>query len=624
MRLNRQAAKRWISFQTTLILFGLGLLCWFVPSAWGANLDFTRIKSQLVSIESHPLARQASQIYQKLLPAWDSHRSPPELYVADVNEEILALSLQDGGILLSTAAIKLCLNAGPNGNSFLAFVLAHELAHQKSNDLLHLQLMAFAGSQLSPGLDQMIPNQNLDHADKIEELEFKADSDGIVMMMLTGYDPMAILSDERFFRLWVNRKWSNLCDKNSYSSADICQQIKTRVLKTRSRIDEILSQTVLFTLGIQAFVLGDYPQARNLFNQFAHYFPSSAVHKNIGLSYLRDIAHHLVKSDQSILSVYQFPMILESDLKNLSLIPQQAAIRRSQPLNPNMVKILAENAVNAFNKAFDISSNDKEIPLYLSIAYLFADNLPMAQGVLLGQYVPKYGHDAYSDTVLAALAMKERKWEEARKILTARWQQLNHANKTGFMNERHLLIIIQENLSLLYLQLKQKSVATDMWKQTVDKARKNSDGFLFQYALRKTTGTNQTETYESFASPGLKVGQYIRDVKKNLYKLKHTPSFSLSKFELYYFDDALSMLIDDNKRIFGIWQEGKINQELTQLLKGTSEDRLLKTFGLPQRFLSTHQGYYFAYDQQRLAFYLEKGVITGWFQYPSFTSLRNI
>ena len=125
MRLNRQAAKRWISFQTTLTLFGLGLLCWFVPSAWGANLDFARIKSQLVSPESHPLARQASQIYQKLLPAWDSHRSPPELYVADVNEEILALSLQDGGILLSTAAIKLCLNAGPNGNSFLAFVLAH-------------------------------------------------------------------------------------------------------------------------------------------------------------------------------------------------------------------------------------------------------------------------------------------------------------------------------------------------------------------------------------------------------------------------------------------------------------------------------------------------------------------
>ena len=624
MTLSRQAAKRWILFQPMLKLFGLGVLCWFVPSAWGANLDFTRIKSQLVSIESHPLARQAFQIYQSLLPAWDSHRTPPELYVADVNEEILALSLQDGSILLSTAAIKLCLNSGLNGRSFLAFVLAHELAHQKSNDLLHLQLRAFAGSQVPPGLDKIVPDQNINNADKIEELEFKADSDGIVMMMLTGYDPMAILSDERFFRLWVNHKWSNLCDKNSYSSADICQKIKARVLKTRLRIDEIISQTVFFKLGIQAFVLGDYPQARNLFNQFAHYFPSSAVHKNIGLSYLRDIASHLVKSDKSILSAYQFPMILESDLKNLSLIPQQAAIQRSQPLNPNAVKILAENAVNAFNKAFTISSNDKEIPLYLSIAYLFADNLPMAQGVLLGQYVPKYGHDAYSDTVLAALAIKERKWEEARKILTARWQQLNHSNKTGFLNERHMLIITQENLSLLYLQLKQKSMATDMWRQTVDKARKNSDGFLFQYALRKTTGNDQTEPYESFASPTLKVGQHIPNVKKNLYKLKYKPSFSLSRFEFYYFDDALNILIDNNNRIFSIWQEGKISQELTHLLQGSTEERLLKTFGLPQRFLSTHQGYYFAYDQQRLAFYLEKGVITGWFQYPSFASLRNI
>ena len=141
--------------------------------------------------------------------------------------------------------------------------------------------------------------------------------------------------------------------------------------------------------------MGEFNNAYGFFEQFARYFPASAVYKNIGLSYLRELIElndsTYLGADEAILSAYKFPMRLESDLQIFSVIHERSlnfaldmVSEEEKKKRINQIKIMSEKAVNAFNRALSMKPHDKEILLYLSAAHLFADNLPMARGVLLG------------------------------------------------------------------------------------------------------------------------------------------------------------------------------------------------------------------------------------------------
>jgi Zn-dependent protease with chaperone function len=89
-----------------------------------------------------PRAARAHAIFHRLLHA--AGQKPgviPRLYIikSDPLGISVPIALPDGGIILSKGALDICYHEPARGDDRLAFVLAHELAHQLKDDFWHMQ-----------------------------------------------------------------------------------------------------------------------------------------------------------------------------------------------------------------------------------------------------------------------------------------------------------------------------------------------------------------------------------------------------------------------------------------------------------------------------------------------------
>ncbi|MFT5656876.1 MAG: hypothetical protein ACI9KN_000145 [Gammaproteobacteria bacterium] len=115
----------------------------------------------------------AERVFSQLLRGWDNSRVEPGLFVVRSEGAAWAASLADGNILLSREAIRTCLDFGQQrGEHLLAFVLAHELAHQRSDDLWHQRFFRSMRNQGKQQQDIMLDGQPLNDA-KIANIEQK-------------------------------------------------------------------------------------------------------------------------------------------------------------------------------------------------------------------------------------------------------------------------------------------------------------------------------------------------------------------------------------------------------------------------------------------------------------------
>jgi Zn-dependent protease with chaperone function len=79
---------------------------------------------------SSPQIAAAHRVFERLLRVAGSRPGVvPRLLVIE-DKSLRVIALPDGGIVLSTGAIDLCYAAADNTEDRLAFVLAHEIAHQ--------------------------------------------------------------------------------------------------------------------------------------------------------------------------------------------------------------------------------------------------------------------------------------------------------------------------------------------------------------------------------------------------------------------------------------------------------------------------------------------------------------
>ena len=168
--------------------------------------SITYWKPHTISPRHDALVQKAQSIFTVLLRAWDSSRLEPSLYVVESAAGPWAASLADGNILLSKAAIETCLNFGADrAEHLLAFILAHELAHQRADDLWHQRFFRLVGNQSPEAAKKMLRGLQLDDklVANIEQKEAQADHDGLIMMASVGYDPYQILDKKDFFTAWV-------------------------------------------------------------------------------------------------------------------------------------------------------------------------------------------------------------------------------------------------------------------------------------------------------------------------------------------------------------------------------------------------------------------------------------
>lgn len=592
-------------------------------------------KPHVIQAEADPAVAQAERVFSNLLRSWDSSRIAPSLYVVDSSAGPWAASLMDGNILLSRAAISTCQKQGEErAEHLLAFVLAHELAHQKADDLWHQKFFRLSGNQ-SPELQRkLLKGLDIDQ-DSIADLErreARADHDGLVMMATVGYDPYYITDQDDFFTAWVENIWQSSCTSgNGNGNANpmitsACEQAQTRATRSRTQLVTVANQTTLFELGLQAFIAGQWQDARGLFIGFGRDFPSRAVHSNIGLTHLAQ-ALELLAANPGLLPVagFYYPLLLDTQADAEPISGQVPTNKRGSPaiIKQQIHQHLVE-ATEYFDKAIRLQPSAREAYLYLAMSHLLDNNPFMLRGILQGKYLPQFGADPAVELFLAMTTALEDKPKQALKQFQALIQSLAQDTKPLSALPAELLTYAAHYNYAHYLAVQgQGDAAKQVWQDLAKQAQHSGQSLMFRLALNQL---NPSTPAVPANGP-----TYIRKLR-----LGDRPDFARlnreaaqqssfwhggEQFNIYRFSDGARLVLGPQQQLLAAWQRDGVASTSpslsANLALGDSADRPLKAYGVPTRRIHTIKGEYLAYDARGLAVHVVNDKVAGWFLYAA-------
>lgn len=589
--------------------------------------SITYWKPHTLSPQQNPLAAKAQNIFSVLLRAWDSSRLEPSLYVVKSSSGPWAASLADGNILLSQAAIKTCLEFGNDrADHLLAFVLAHELAHQRADDLWHQRFFRLIGNQTPESRDKMLRGLQLDTklVTNIEQKEAQADHDGLIMMSSVGFDPYQILDKKDFFTAWVENIWQNSCKVASGDKAEIeaCRQAQARALRADAQLANVATQAMLYELGVQSFVAGRYAEARRYFTAYGRDYPSRAVMSSLGLTHLAE-ALQTQKQLRELGAVKQpnfyYPLVLDS---SASATPLDSSSSNSLKRAANdyiaqqqlsQMRQQLEKAHSYFEKAMRLEPNHRKTYLLMAMAYLIDNNTFMARGVIQGKYLPRFGKDNAGALLLAMTSAVEGNNKIAQRDFQSLLKADTATNNVDFPSDLLRYTAIH-NFAATLEHNGETEKALSLWKNLATEAKKQGNGFMFRLAVAHLGSASPPSASISSALQinGMRLGDRIN--KTNNAKQSELWIEGEQHF-VYRLANGSRFVVNKEKRILSAWQDSGSPQLVPGFVLGDTADRPLKSFGIPSRRMHMLSGEYLAYDDYGIAIHIDNNKVNGWFLY---------
>ena len=596
--------------------------------------SITYWKSHTISSDEDKLVSQTHDIFSVLLRAWDSSRLDPGLYVVKSAAGPWAASLADGSILLSREAIDVCMKYGKTrGQHLLAFVLAHELAHQRADDLWHQRFFRMVGSQSPSAQQHMLRGLNTDpdQLDLLQQKEAQADHDGLILMSSVGYDPHQVIDKKDFFTEWVENIWQSSCKTNHQnpdnkaSLRTACNQAQSRALRTKLQLDTVASQAMLYQMGVQAFVSRSYDQARHYFTVYGRDYPSRAVISALAMTYIAqatEIHRALIQQGDLNQPDFYYPLILDATVKAspaVSASAKRGSTDQGRKQKKQLQQLLKQG-IKQLEKAIDLEPNHRKSYLMLASAYLLSNNTYMVRGVIQGRYLKRFDSDSSVDLILTMTRALEGDHITAHKDFQSLLAKLTLAKNT-VQQDHHT--VLPNNL-LIYsayfnsaansIYLGNHAAASQNWKQLTHSAQSAGNALLFRMALDQIRPSNSISS-NSLSTALVVDGYRIND---HLLTAKNHQSSELwiegDKFLVIRSPNGSHFIISDSGIIINAWQDTK--GSIKKLLSiGDPSDRPLKVLGLPDRQLHMLTGDYLAYDNYGLALHLNQNKVQGWFLY---------
>lgn len=586
----------------------------------------------------------SQQVFSVLLRAWDQSRIEPGLYVVKSDSGAWAASLADGNILLSKQAIETCFSFGKQrGEHLLAFVLAHELAHQRADDLWHQRFFRMIGNQSAESQKKMMAGLELDSAllTQLEQKEAQADHDGLVLMTSVGFDAYQIVNDKDFFTLWVENIWQQNCadsqtHKNNYNA---CKQAQARALRTQAQLETVATQSMLYELGVQAFVAGNYARARDYFTIYGRDYPGRAILSAIGLSYFaqaQDLQKQLnnLYADAGMKSQanFYYPMILDAQIDNADQHRpsdnKRADIKGKITHLQKQKQAIINKSISQFEKAIRLAPDYQQTYLLLASAHLLAGNSYRVRGVLQGQYIPKFGKDSAVDMLLALTVAVEGDSDQSIKELQGLLAALKNHKPESPISANILHYSVTYNLAELYRSINKTLEAKNVWLDLAQSSKKKGDTLLFRLALSHINqNKNAILTQKLPQAPtinGHRLGDNLGD---NLYVADNANKSELwidGERYLIVIDNGSRYIMQNDGRLVAAWyvdnkagNKTGTSQISDKLSVGDPADRPFKTLGIPDRRLTMTSGEYLAYDNYGLAVRISNNQVRGWFLYDN-------
>ena len=600
-------------------------------------------KPHIIDPERNQAVARAHQIFSRLLRTWDGSRIEPSLYVVRSDAGPWAASLLDGNILLSYQAIKISNSFGKaQSQDLLAFVLAHELAHQRSNDLWHYKFFRLAGSQAPAVRRQILQGvTNSKAVQTLERREAQADHDGLTIMSVVGYDPFRIVDKKDFFTQWVESIWQLPCagpgtsktGVKSYtrSYAKACNKARTRALRTRTQLKTVAVQSVLYDLGVQSYIAGRNETARRYFRAYGRDYPSRAVYNAIGLTYLAqalDLRRPLL--ERGLLKGPQFfyPLVLDASPKAQKITRTGSARKRGQSDNQTrkqrkLIKKFTTKAINYFEKARRLEPEYRNTYLLSAMAQLVKNNTYVARGVVQGELMPRFGRDMETDLLMAMINAQEGKFKESEKLFKKLLKTISDKSENNSILPRDLLTYaVHHNYAAMETARGNLKLAKKIWQDMAKKSRNNGESLLFRLALNQVNTPHHKKAAQKhdenkhLSINNRRIGDpTTRNSLSKQYSQISNFWYEGDRMKLYRYVDGSRLVLGPKKKVLGIWQGATDKNSIGDIKMGDEADRPLKVFGLPSRSISMVSGDYLAYDKLGLALLIVSGRVQGWFLY---------
>ena len=584
-------------------------------------------KTHAISATEDSVVGIAENIFSRLLRAWDNSRVEPGLYVVRSNGAAWAASLADGNILLSREAIDASFKFGrERGEHLLAFVLAHELAHQRSDDLWHQRFFRSLRSQDQENRALMLNGLPLeaDTIADIEKKEIQADHDGLIMMSTVGFDPWQVLSDRDFFTAWVESIWQAACDSGSAQSfKPACQQAKSRALRTRSQLDTVASQAAVYDLGIQAMVANDYEQARHYFTLFGREYPNRNVMSAIGVSYLSEaisIHRELITLGAVEQIDLYFPLLLDASAGVPQQSQQQSQKRSavSAQIKKMQTRLSArlKAATQFLQKAIQLDPDHRATYLSLAMVHIVENNPFLVRGVLQGRYLPRFGDDAAVVILLAMIDSLQGSFDTAENSLAKIIKRPVASQDSEVLPADVINYTAVYNLAALYRHQGRSEDVKSLWQKFAQTEKSSGNPLLFRLALKNIVSTTEVRRQTLSKAPSIK-GVRLGDRKPRDDTAHRVSELWIEgeQYHLYVYEDGARYISAGSGKVVSASQVGGMASIEGLIEIGGSADRPLKTLGLPDRRLLLSSGEYIAYDDYRLALHIVNNHVQGWFLY---------
>jgi len=552
-----------------------------------------------------PRAARAHDIFQRVLNAAGSRPGVmPRLFIVKDDSPTIPLSfaIPDGGIIISKQALDICYQDPKLGDDRLAFILAHEIAHQLKDDFWHMkffqaiELSRDKNSQDNETLKEVQAFANL--TDKVIAKELQADEEGIIYASMAGFNTSAIVSEddkvnffECFYQSLDPSQIKSITQDPNYPTP------KQRAETVKARLKQVLDKVDLFNLGLLFYQTGDYPKAINFFAEFLRFFPSREVYHNLASS------HH-----QLALKYYQewkgdelgipFKLSLAVDpLTRASEITLRGSKNPEELCNEHLEKaikyyqiaisqdpfyFLAYNnlacalimkgevykAIGTLEDTLKLNPSSPETLNNLGVAFYYAENLDKAKEHIIKANKLDSEYDAPLFN-LGKIAYEEKKETETKKY----WMS--------------------------YLKLDPASP----WAELICKTLKLDQP-------QKSVRPSSTEKEKIL---GVAAGAYEEDMPSNWKKPCRTKNISLedAPYELSIYENGL-MTISQDGQIQLIATLGWSKQKSTKGISiGSLKKDLQNTYGSPSKVQNLTQGENWIYETPRISFQLRsEGVIS--------------
>jgi tetratricopeptide (TPR) repeat protein len=572
------------------------------------RIDFWRQNYAELTPDEDPRAARAQEIFRIVLNA-AGHRSGvvPRLYILkkDPHNAPFAIAIPDGWVILSRGALDLCYRKPELGDDRLAFVLAHEIAHQLKNDFWHMMFFtaidAESGGSEESGVLKEI-REIAESTEKVLAKELQADEYGIVYASMAGFDTGSVVSEDvNFFEEWVKALDPERIEGMKADATHPTSEQRAETVKARLR--QVLEKVALFDLGVHFYQAGHFEKAAMFFEEFLRYFPSREVYHNIAACHhqLALKAYREMKGDD-----------LEIGFKlTVSVDPETRAsdigIRRrgrGETTPEERFRYHMDEAIANYETAVDHD------PSYVT-GY---DNLGCAY-ILNGEYFKAIA------TLKDAAELEPENLTTLNNLGVAFYYAENPKRAREMFEDALARDPAYEdalyNLGRLLFETDRIDEAREVWTRYLRLDGRSGWALAAAEAVGLATPEPSEAPEPAYESVlGLEVGMWEDEVPAD-WLLQSSASYDLAEypFVVNRYTNGVVTVSQDDEIIMAYVEKSFRGESSLGIDIGSAAAAVRSAYGVPSRVLAGSRGESLVYTRSGISFVLQEGVVTSWMIY---------